>query len=520
VGSDRGSLLFGLEVEFGFSVCDRQGKPLENGAGLNAYLELCSQQLTHLPSDHGTRMYLANGSLLYPDVGHPELATAECSSPVALLQSLRAGEKILAEAAQALESRPDIESATLYRTNIDYSSIGTTWGCHESYLSRCLPVSYAKKVVPHLVSRVIYTGAGGFNNRTRGATFVLSPRAFHLNDTVSLDGGGRRAIFSLREDPLAERYHRVHLICGEPNCAELGTYLKIGTTALVLRMADAGIDFGMDDEWILSPLRAMLRFALDPGCRAEVQCRDGRRWTAIEMQRRYLELAEDYCGASFMPPWAQEVCSEWRKVLRDLECDPEGLVGVLDWPTKLALFKRRTRARSSLRWSSLAVWSSIARRVSEALSPADGNEGRVRSRQIKACLATKGETRRLIQNLTSMLDEHGLEWDELDAFHELRDELCELDMRYGQLYPRGIFLHLEEAGAIRRRMIEPAQIEAAIDRAPEEGRARVRGDAVRRLAGGDAHYSCDWTGIIGDNEYLDLSDPFVTEVGWQQRHAT
>ena len=114
-----------------------------------------------------------------------------------------------------------------------------------------------------------------------------------------------------------------------------------------------------------------------------------------------------------------------------------------------------------------------------------------------------------------MLDEHGLDWDELDTFHELRNQLCELDLRYGQLYPRGIYLDLEKAGQIRDGILEPGQIEKAIDRAPTEGRARVRGDWVRRLADSNDNYSCGWTHISGKSKYIDLGDPFVTEADWR-----
>lgn len=518
MGSSLGKLLFGLEIEFGFTVSDDEGRRFSPQLALGSYLKLCAEMFVHLPGNGGQRLYLANGSLLYPDLGHPELATAESSSPVSLLQSLRAGESMLAEVAAELDFKNGIGSVGLYRTNVDYSAIGTTWGSHESYLSRHDPESFAPKVVGHLVSRIIFTGSGGFNNRSRGATFMLSPRVSHLNDTIGRDGAGTRAIFSLRDEPLSsECHHRVHLICGEPNCSELSTYLRIGTTALVLAMADASVDFGMSENWLTSPLATMRQFSRDPECKKRTICGDKTRRTALDIQRHYLELAEMHCNAPFMPTWAEEVCIKWREVLVKLEDNPVDLIGSLDWPTKLALFKQHVKTRSTLSWGSLVVWTKIVARVSKAFATETEPWSRVNSMQIKSLLRNKGETARLLKGLTRTLDKHDLDWTELDAFQDIRDDLCELDIRYSQLYPRGIFIELEKAGQIRDGILVAGQIEEAIDRAPVEGRARVRGDWVRLLAKSPDKFSCDWTGILGEKVYLDLGDPFVTQATWQTR---
>lgn len=516
--NDRGKLLFGVEVELGFAVEDDQGVPLAADHAVESYLALCAEKFVHLPGGGGDRLYLANGSLLYPDMGHPEFATAESPSPVSLLQSLRAGESMLTEAAEELASRDEIGSVSLYRSNVDYAAIGTTWGCHESYLSRCPPEQYAERVVPHLVSRIIYTGSGGFDNHSRGAAFMLSPRAAHLDSVVGYDGQGARPIFSLRDESLSNnKYYRVHLICGEPNCSELSTYLKVGTTALVLAMADAGIDVGIAAYQLMEPVSVMSRFSLDPECRKRALCADGQRRTAIEIQRHYLELAEKHRNAPFMPDWCEEVCVKWREVLFDLEADPEALIGSLDWPTKLILFKQHLRSRSSLSWNSLAVWTSVASRVSRALATPEDPWPRVTSCRVKTILNSGGAIAQVFRNLSGMLDEHGLDWDELDSFHDLRDQLCELDLRYGQLVPRGIFLDLEQVGEIRDRLLDRAQIAAAIDRAPAEGRARVRGDWVQLLAGSNMIFTCDWTRINGGKKTIDLGDPFLTKADWKHR---
>ncbi len=515
--------MFGLETEFGFSASDTRTRTSDPQQALDALLEVCSENLPHLRgTDAEVRMYLANGGLLYPDVGHPEYATAECHSPLAVLQSLRAGEKILTEAAGQLDSGSEYENVTLYRTNVDYSAISTTWGCHESYLSRRSPASYAEQVLPHLVSRIVFTGSGGFNNRQPGAEFVLSPRVFHLSVPILSERSGSRAIFSLRNEPLCGgNYHRVHLVCGESNYSDLGNYLKIGTTALVLAMADAGIHFDPAEGGVSSALQAMQRYTNDPGCRKSAPNGEQRSYTAVDIQRYYVDAAERHVDAPFMPEWAEDVITTWRETLDGLESDPKLLAGSLDWPTKLAVYERYVREYSELSWDSLPIWSDVVSQISRAMSNEREMWPRVDNHQAQLLRGVKvGEMGRLMKRLTRTLGKCGLDWSDLDAFQKLRDELCELDIRYGQLYPQGIFLDLQQAGEIQHRMVEACQVDAATHRAPEPGRARVRGDWVRRLSTRRDKYTCSWTGIAGPRKHVELYDPFLVKAKWEKQQLS
>lgn len=515
------TVLFGLETEFGYSVFHDQGERVDPELALESFFQRCRQTLPHMCGlNSSVRLYLTNGSLLYPDVGHPELATAESSSPTALLQSLRAGERIVTNIAREQAAQEGIQAVNLYRTNVDYSAIGTTWGCHESYLSRRLPEEYCAQVLPHLVTRIIFSGCGGFDNRSRGADFALSPRAFHLLVPTGGDRPGRRAIFSFRNEPLSDhRYHRVHLVCGESNSSELSTYLKVGTTALVLAMADAGVQLPISHTGRWNAVRTMWAVSRDPDCEQRFPWGPGQLRSAIDIQRLYLQLAENHCDEPYMPPWAGEVCARWRTVLRTLEEDPAALAGALDWPTKLALFKQYTRTHSELSWESLGIWTQVAATASRALAESELMPHQLDSAVVKKALDSIGPTARVLKTLTQKLGRHGYGWDELDAFWTLRDELCELDMRYGQLYPQGIYLQLEAAGETGGQLLQPGQIDVAMDRAVEPGRARVRGDWIERIGNSSDEYRCSWTHIKGRGRFIDLGDPFVTEASWQRRRV-
>ena len=91
----------------------------------------------------------------------------------------------------------------------------------------------------------------------------------------------KRPIINTRDEPHAdpEKYRRLHVIIGDANLAEISTYLKIGTTALVLAMIEDG--FLTDDLSVDAPGAARCtRSRHDPTLSHLVTLRDGRKMTA------------------------------------------------------------------------------------------------------------------------------------------------------------------------------------------------------------------------------------------------
>ena len=126
-------------------------------------------------------------------------------------------------------------------------------------------------------------------------------------------------------------------------------FLKAGTTMLVVAMIDNGVHPG-DEVRLRSPLNALRRFARDPFCRVTAPVMDGRELTACQVQRHYLQHAEEHLNASWMPSWAPEVCSQWRNILDLLERNaPASVATKLDWAMKYALFSARLARRGPRR---------------------------------------------------------------------------------------------------------------------------------------------------------------------------
>ena len=508
--------LFGIETEYAITALDSKGDdPGRGNEIVYRLLEEAKRRLVHLPDMHGHGMFLENGSRLYVDCGHhPELSTPECADPWDAVRYVLAGDQILAGLAAQLEAKHHGTQTLLHKCNVDYSGTGSTWGSHESYLHRANRAALPKQVIPHLVSRLIYTGAGGFDSRSPGLEFMLSPRVAHLVQTVSHESTTDRGIFHTKDETLAgPGYHRLHLLCGESLCSERAIWLKVGTTALVVALIEADLRPG-DAVELRHPLMAMQCFAGDPTCKATATSVKGEELPAITIQRHYLELAEKHRDAPWMPPWAKEVCKGWRAILDQLEQAPVSVSTVLDWGIKLSLYSNHCCSRR-VEWKSLPDWTYVLRRFQEALARTTGGVQQVR---VEHLLSKDSPVADEVKALTPFIRQHGLTWDGLRPFVDLRRELFEIDTRFGQVGGRGIFGSLDQAGVLTHRMTKANRIEQAMTNPPSGGRAQIRGQTVRQLASDKGQYLCDWTGVWepAGRQLLDLGDPFSNEARWKR----
>lgn len=517
--------IFGMETEYAFTARGQDGRVLDRYELLCALLDLAGRRWPHLPACE-SGIFLQNGSRFYQDPGghfaHLEMAGPECANPWDVVRYLQAGERqLVGLAADLVQQRPGVAEALFYKTNIDYSGNQTSWGCHESYLAReRLPV-LARHIIPHLVSRLIFTGAGGFDPFSPGISFLLSPRVAHLFTVADLGTEEHRPIFHTKDERLCRAgYRRLHVVCGESVCSETGAWLKVATTALVVVMIDAGLGPG-EAVQLLLPLKAIRQFAMDPDCRATAALANGPPATALQIQRHYLHLAEANLDRPFMPPWAEAACRRWREVLDKLEHGPAALDRVLDWAIKLPLYRARA-ARLGIRWESLAAWNHFLAGAGYFLGKL-GLDNRPITPDLLASLPA--EVRQAILRHTPVLEEAGLDWSRLPDLFQLRLELFEIDWRFGQLGAGSPWAALERAGLLAHQVAGVDNIEHAMACPPNFGRARLRGEMIKRLAHLPGRYRCDWQGVFDTESWwaMDLSEPFETEERWldfsAHRHA-
>src|SRR3990172_4978287 len=168
--------LSGFECEFPLVVYNARGDRIEQGTASERFIDKARSVLAHVRDANSSGVFLATGARLYSDCSKIELATPELTSPWDACRYLKAGERQLLSVAEALKCRRGMGDVVLTRCNVSYGPVPTTWGCHFSVGHQVSPESLCAQITPFLVSRQIYSGAGGFNNCCGGIVFMLSPR--------------------------------------------------------------------------------------------------------------------------------------------------------------------------------------------------------------------------------------------------------------------------------------------------------------------------------------------------------
>ena len=327
--------IFGLENEYGliFSPNGRVYLPMEKILG---YI---FEGL--IPNSWPSNAFLCNGARFYQDTGcHPEYSTPECDHLRDLVIHDKAGERLLEACLPMAEKRLREEGLIgeiyIFKNNTD--SMGNTYGCHENYLMR-RDLDFWKiteQLIPFFVTRQIFAGAGKVLKVSGRTHFFLSQRAQHIHEKTSSSTTSSRSIINTRDEPHAdaEKYRRLHIIVGDSNMSELATYLKVGTTAVVLSMIEEGFTVkGMELE---DPVKAIRDISRDPTLKKRVRLEDGREWTALEIQMTYWERAQAYLAAlgASADETTRDLIEYWGDVLQKLATNPVELAQELDWVIK------------------------------------------------------------------------------------------------------------------------------------------------------------------------------------------
>ena len=287
---------------------------------------------------------LVNGSRYYVDHAHPELSTPECLDPISLLKWDRAGDEILIRSMRAAnEALPSGEELIVYKNNSDGK--GNSYGCHENYLlSRETPFGrIVQHATTHFVTRQIYTGAGKVGSEYVGedrsdVPFQLTQRADFFEEEVGLETTLKRPIINTRDEPHADplKYRRVHVIVGDANLCEVATFLKVGTTGIIMALIED--DFLDNQIKIADPVSALRKVSRDISCSEPILLENGKTASALSLQWELFERSQKYLNEFGFENAGGEssttVMEYWEKVLTCLESKPDDLFGLLDWVTK------------------------------------------------------------------------------------------------------------------------------------------------------------------------------------------
>jgi Pup amidohydrolase len=384
---------------------------------------------------HLANTVLTNGARFYVDHAHPEFSTPECSNAFDTLLYDKAGEEILRRSMLAASRLlPDSPTVVVYKNNSDGK--GNSYGCHENYLvDRAVPfTTVAAGVIPHFVTRAIFTGAGKVGAETaaldsREVPFQISQRAEFFEEVMGLETTLKRPIVNTRDEPHCDprRFRRLHVIVGDANLSEVATLLKVGTTAIILAMIE---DESMParDLALADPVRAMHHVSVDLGLGQPLMMADGSSATALNIQWELFGAARRYAKERGLdcigpPDVAAMIMERWEAVLGGLESDPLSLVHQLDWIAK----------------------------------------------------------RHLIE---AYRERHGCSWDD--------GRLAALDLQYHDLRPeRSLYARLE-----MERLVDDEAVAHAVTHPPEDTRAWFRGQCLARWP--EAVVSANWDSLVFD----------------------
>ena len=289
-----------------------------------------------------SNVFLPNGGRLYLDVGsHPEYATAECDNLSDLIKQDQAGDRIVEELAVSAEIRLNAEGIKgqihLFKNNMD--AAGNSYGCHENFsVSRKKNFEeVTESIIPFLITRQIFCGAGKWISSSKGANFQISQRAEHMWESVSSATTRSRPIINTRDEPHADpdEYRRLHIIVGDSNMSETTTVLKVATTELMLRAAELGL---LKDKFTIeNPIKTIREISNDLKFRNSFRLSSGREITALQMQNEMynIVLSMPSLDEILEKPFYRYALNLLRRSLDALESQDYSLVDMeLDWMIK------------------------------------------------------------------------------------------------------------------------------------------------------------------------------------------
>ena len=354
--------IFGTECEYApaYHFSNSHHRLLHlHGEALLEYIKGLSARLFSSLTLKGYSMageFMGNGGRLYMDRGgHPEYATPECRCVKDLVAYEKAGDRIMQELAtetnRQAAAHKDVRTLHIFKNNVDF--YGNTYGGHENYLITPRASEGIRKIIPFLVTRQVFTGAGRILTRPEGGnpSFQISQRAEFIDRTFSDRATRVRGIINTRKREIyrQQQNRRLHLIIGDSNMSEFTIGLKIGITALVLRLLDEGELGGICE--LASPVQALKGISCDWNAGVQVAGHRGKV-TALDVQSIYLEKAQRFFSSRTPTPDEAHALGLWTEILQGLsvlkisgsnwklEDDPYRLRRKIDWLQKLWILNR------------------------------------------------------------------------------------------------------------------------------------------------------------------------------------
>ncbi len=362
---------------------------------------------------------------------------------------------------------------------------------------------FFKNLTPFLVTRQIFGGSGRLNPRT--GRFELSQRAELTTSVCGLIMFGRRkTMFDLKGflyHPLSllQNRRKLTLSMGDSNLSDLPSLLKFGTTALIMEMIEAGVEF--PDLRLKKPVNAFRQVSRE-GAWKEIQTKNGRAMTAIDIQREYLQRARNYF--SKLPPNefdCHKVLDLWEEILNQLADDPGTLVSRIDWASKKGLLDKAILPRAN--WKTFSGWCQVFAKMPLPLFK--------KARTFEEALY--GSKPLAGWRLSRELQRHGLDPAQFASMRELYHQCRKIDLRYHEIGCDPGYQRQLEAEGLMERWADEEAVQRATREPPPDTRARVRSYYIKLSSSPDSiHANWEEVHIPGTSRVIQLSDPFYSRI--------
>ncbi|MEH1798995.1 MAG: proteasome accessory factor PafA2 family protein [Nostoc sp.] len=500
------SKVTGIETEYGILIRGAKesnhflaSRMLLQQCGVMEFKAIPDSEVAASPDIFLTPLYslmLPNGARFYIDHAHPEYCTAETMHPRDVVAADKAGEIIVERCrrlANASGTLPEGQEIAIYKNNSDYK--GNSYGCHENYLITASTYEELinrqghlslRILVPFLVTRNILCGAGkvGYENDNSPTNFQLTQRADFFETLFGLQTTYNRPLINTRDESHAENLHfrRLHVIVGDANMSEYSTYLKVGTTQLVLMMLED--NYITLDLTLKEPIVAVKTVSRDLTFGEELPLANGSKASAIEIQRQFLDLAKKYVEEHNSTDEFKEVIQEWEDTLNKLAKNWQMLNQRLDWAIKRNLLERYLQTQNCS-WQSISKWEPVILKTLFLKRQAVGDD-----------LAD------LVQVIQSQLPDRtqleDLDWKDYWRQREVYFTLRRLDLEYHDIRrgkvekDMGLFYQLQNCGAVER-LLNDKEIQHFVDKPPSDTRAYLRGYCISKYF--DQIQQVDWSEI-------------------------
>jgi len=295
--------------------------------------------------------FLRNGSRIYICTGgHLEIATPECRNAFEVLKYDKAAElymQIGVEKAneryrEKLRKRGNSPARIqCWKANVEIDKRYSR-GTHESYMvERKKFAGKENLLIPFLVLRKIFFGAGGFVAEKEGIRYVISPKAM-VSKRVLTESPSQWPILSTRDEPLSTKdKYRVHVTSGEGVRSEVTRLLNNALTSYVIDAIESGNISHVEDIW--NPLQTFKDISVNTEGDWRIKLMNGRTQSAIDyLNCHYLAVIEELFEERETSYWDKYVLDTFKRLCDKFEqglLEDPYVVRRLEWVMKLWVIK-------------------------------------------------------------------------------------------------------------------------------------------------------------------------------------